>query len=134
MNEVTKTIRRALKYGFDLSGLPNYTEKKFKSDLFDFLVRQKYYVTEESGIIMVGLDILDDTVEISIVNYTMKVKPLTDEGFFIIFVVGQLICWPLASVFGLEHLLSHVLSLAFVGLSVFGFIRAHEKKTLGIFP
>lgn len=82
MSETKAIIRRAIKSGFDLSAIPNYSPKKFKSDLWDYLVEQKFFVTEDAGFIVVGYDIIEDTAEVSIDGTTMKVKPLAEFGFF----------------------------------------------------
>lgn len=82
MSEFKTIIQRALKNGFDLSSIENYSEKLFKEGLYDYLVENKYYVTEEDGIIFVGIDIFDDAAEIKIQDKKMTIMPLVQEGFF----------------------------------------------------
>lgn len=82
MSETKSIIKRAIKSGFDLSAIPNYSPKKFKSDLWDYLVKQQLFLTEEDGFIVVGYDIVEDTAEVFIEGTTMKVKPLAEFGFF----------------------------------------------------
>lgn len=82
MSEAKTLIQRALKNGFDLSTIENYSEKLFKEGLYDYLVEKKFYVTEEDEIIFVGIDIFDDAAEIKIEDKKMTIKPLTQEGFF----------------------------------------------------
>ena len=86
MSRLKKIIKRALQHGFNLSDLPDYNPKEFKSGLYDYLVEEKYFVTEEPGYIYVGHDILEDVVEITFEHETMKVQPLAEEGFFEIFI------------------------------------------------
>jgi hypothetical protein len=82
MSEAKTLIQRALKNGFDLSTIENYSEKLFKEGLYDYLVENKFYVTEEDGVIFVGIDIFDDAAEIIIEDEKMTIKPLIQEGFF----------------------------------------------------
>jgi hypothetical protein len=82
MSNIKAILRRALKHGFDLSGIPDYNPTKFKNDLFDHLVKNHYIVFEEFGILYVGYDILQEIAEVEITDVTMKIKPLTETGFF----------------------------------------------------
>tara|TARA_B100000282_G_C31725945_1_gene488462 strand:+ start:1498 stop:1878 length:381 start_codon:yes stop_codon:yes gene_type:complete len=75
-------IKRSLKNGFDLSSLPNYTPASFRAGLFEFLVGQSYVVFEEDEIIYVGYDLLQDIAEITVIDTTMRIKPIASEGFF----------------------------------------------------
>lgn len=86
MSRLKKIIKRALQHGFNLSELPDYNLKEFRSGLYDYLVEQKYFVTEDFGEMYVGHDILEDVVEITFEHETMKIQPLTEEGFFEIFI------------------------------------------------
>jgi hypothetical protein len=79
---IKSTINRAIKHGFNLSGIPNYSPKKFRQGLYDYLVDQKYAVFEEEGVITVGYDLTRDVIEIHISGVTMKVVPLIEIGFF----------------------------------------------------
>ena len=79
---IRETIRRAIKHGFDLSSIPNYTPNKFRRELYDYLVKSHYAVFEEEGVIIVGYDLTSDILEIYINDTTMKVVPLADVGFF----------------------------------------------------
>ena len=82
MRDKKSILKRAMKNGFDLSFIKNYNEKKVLQGLYDFLIMNRYYCSMEDGIIYVGIDIIEDIAEVSINNKTMKVKPLTDNGFF----------------------------------------------------
>tara|TARA_B100000900_G_C20529056_1_gene695523 strand:- start:435 stop:800 length:366 start_codon:yes stop_codon:yes gene_type:complete len=80
--KIRETIRRAIKHGFDLSSIPNYTPNKFRNGLYDYLIKNHYAVFEEEGVIIVGYDLTSDILEIYISDTTMKVVPLSDVGFF----------------------------------------------------
>jgi len=82
MKETKDILKRAMKHGFDLSFIENYNEKRILQGLYDYLVRNHYYCSMEDGVIYVGIDIVQDIAEVTISNKTMKVKPITDKGFF----------------------------------------------------
>jgi hypothetical protein len=83
MKRDTKDIlKRAMKNGFDLSFVIKYDEKKIFQGLYDFLVDEKFYCSMDGSVIYVGPDIIEDSAEITIVDKTLKIKPLTDRGFF----------------------------------------------------
>ena len=82
MTNMKDVIKRAIKNGFDLGFVRNYNEKRVFQGLYDFLVREKYFCSMEDNVIYVGPDILEDVAEIRIEDKVMKVKPLTDRGFF----------------------------------------------------
>lgn len=82
MRDLKDIIRRAVKNGFDLSFVKNYDEKAILQGLYDFLVKNKYYCSMDGDVIYVGPDIIEDVAEITIKNKTMRVKALTDRGFF----------------------------------------------------
>ena len=82
MNRAKKIIQQALKHGFDLSGLPGYNAKEFRDGLFAYLVEKKFFVSEENQNLYIGYEIFDDVMEVTFDKETMKVHPLTDEGFF----------------------------------------------------
>ena len=82
MKNAKNILKRAMKHGFDLSFIKNYNEKKVLQGLYEFLVVNHYYCSMEDGIIYVGIDIVEDIAEVSIKNKTMKVKPITEKGFF----------------------------------------------------
>ena len=82
MNEVKGLLKRALTEGFDLSTLPNYNPKKFLDGLYDHLVGKNYIVSEEEGVLFVGYSILYDIAEVTVKDTTMKIKPLSEDGFF----------------------------------------------------
>lgn len=82
MSEAKNLIQRALKNGFDLSTIKNYSEKLFKQGLYEYMVKKNFFVFEEDGIIFVGVDILEDVAEIKIENKKMTIKPLVQDGFF----------------------------------------------------
>lgn len=82
MRDLKNIIRRAIDNGFDLSFVKNYDEKQLLQGLYDFLVKNKYYCSMDGDVIFVGPDIIEDVAEIRIENKTMRVKALTDRGFF----------------------------------------------------
>ena len=71
-----------MKNGFDLSFVKNYNQREVFQGLYDYLIKNHYYCSMEEDIIYVGPDIIEDVAEVSIEDKTMKVKPLTDRGFF----------------------------------------------------
>jgi hypothetical protein len=82
MKKINNILKRALKDGFDLGGLPDYTPRKFINSLYEHLVKNHYIVYEEHEILYVGYNIIDEVAEITITGTTMKIKPLQEEGFF----------------------------------------------------
>ena len=82
MKDTKDILRRAMKHGFDLSFIENYNEKRVMQGLYHYLVKNHYYCSMEDGVIYVGIDIVQDIAEVTISNKTMKVKPITDKGFF----------------------------------------------------
>ena len=80
--EVNSILKRALKDGFNLEGLPNYSPRSFINSLYEHLVKNHYIVYEEAGIMYVGYNIVDDVAKITVSGSTMKIKPLQEEGFF----------------------------------------------------
>lgn len=82
MRNLKSIIRRAIDNGFDLSFVKNYDEKVLLQGLYDFLVKNKYYCSMDGDVIYVGPDIIEDAAEVTIENKTMRVKALTDRGFF----------------------------------------------------
>lgn len=82
MRSLKNIIRRAIDNGFDLSFVKNYDEKALLQGLYDFLVKNKYYCSMDGDVIYVGPDIIEDVAEVRITNKTMRVKALTDRGFF----------------------------------------------------
>lgn len=82
MSEIKKILRRAIKHGFDLSAVPNFSVASFRSGLYEYLVENDFCVFEEDEELLVGFDPFLDIAKVSIVDVTMKVLPLHDEGFF----------------------------------------------------
>ena len=82
MRDLKDILRRAMKNGFDLSFIKNYNQREIFQGLYDYLIKNHYYCSMENDIIYVGVDIIEDVAEVSIDNKTMKVKALTDRGFF----------------------------------------------------
>ena len=82
MSEVKKILRRAIKHGFDLSAVPNFSVLSFRGGLFEYLVDNNFCVFEEDGELYVGYDPFLDIARVRITGVTMKVVPLHDEGFF----------------------------------------------------
>ena len=82
MSEVKNILRRAIKHGFDLAAVPNYTVRSFRSGLFTHLVDNDFSVFEEEEELYIGFDPFLDIARVSIEGFTMKVVPLHDEGFF----------------------------------------------------
>tara|TARA_Y100000114_G_scaffold49778_1_gene45455 strand:+ start:10384 stop:10761 length:378 start_codon:yes stop_codon:yes gene_type:complete len=82
MSSVKVILKRALKHGFDLTSIPDYNPKKFKNGLFDHLVSMHFIVYEDDGALLVGYDVFEEIAEVRIDDTTMKIKPLTETGFF----------------------------------------------------
>ncbi len=82
MRDLKSIIRRAIDNGFDLSFVKNYDKKEILQGLYEYLIKNKYYCSMDGDIIYVGPDIIEDVAEITIENKTMRVKALTDRGFF----------------------------------------------------
>jgi len=80
--EINSILKRALKEGFDLKGLPNYNPRKFLDSLYEHLVKNSYVVYEEDCVMYVGYNIVDDVAKITVIDTTMKITPLQEEGFF----------------------------------------------------
>ena len=86
MKDLKDILRRSIKSGFDLSFAEKQSDKRLLQGLYDYLIKNQYYCSMEDGIVYVGIDIVEDIVQVTIKNKTMKVKPLTDKGFFEILV------------------------------------------------
>lgn len=82
MKDLKDILRRSVKSGFDLSFVQNHNDKALLQCLYDYLVKNYYFCSMENGIVYVGINIVEDIAEVTIVNKTMKVKALTDKGFF----------------------------------------------------
>ena len=82
MKDLKDILRRSVKSGFDLSFVQNHNDKALLQCLYDYLVKNYYFCSMEDGIVYVGINIVEDIAEVTIVNKTMKVKALTDKGFF----------------------------------------------------
>ena len=82
MSNLKEIIRKAIKHGFDLSGIPDYNPTKFKNGLYEYLVENHYIVYEELGVLYVGFDVFQEAAEVDINGVTMKVRPLIETGFF----------------------------------------------------
>jgi hypothetical protein len=82
MTNLKKIIKRAMKHGFDLSFIKNYNERTIFQGLYEYLLKNKYYCSMEDDVIYVGPDIIEDVAEVRIEKQTMKVTPLTENGFF----------------------------------------------------
>ncbi len=82
MKNLKDILRRSVQSGFDLSFVQNYNEKKLIQGLYDFLIKNHYYCSMEDEVVYVGINVVEDIAEVRIENKTMKVKPLTDKGFF----------------------------------------------------
>jgi|9_EtaG_2_1085328.scaffolds.fasta_scaffold143017_2 hypothetical protein len=82
MKQVKSILKRALKHGFDLSGIKNYNLEKFKDGLFEHLVNNKYYVFEEDESLFVGYFAYEDTAKVYFYETFMKVEPIQESGFF----------------------------------------------------
>ena len=79
---INNILKRALKDGFNLEGIPNYTPRDFIDSLYDHLVKNHYVVYEEDCVMYVGYNIIDDVAKITVIDTTMKIAPLQEEGFF----------------------------------------------------
>ena len=82
MKDLKDILRRSVKNGFDLSFAKTYNDKKLLQALYDYLVKNYYFCSMENGIVYVGINIVEDIAEVTIKDKTMKVKSLTDKGFF----------------------------------------------------
>ena len=82
MRDLKDILRRSVKNGFNLDFAEKYSDKALLQMLYDFLLKNHYYCSMENSIVYVGIDIVEDIVEVTIKNKTMKVKPLVDKGFF----------------------------------------------------
>lgn len=82
MKDLKEILRRSVKNGFDLSFVKNYNEKKLLQGLYDFLIKSHYFCSMEDGVIYVGINIVEDIAEVTIFDKVMRVKPLTEKGFF----------------------------------------------------
>ena len=82
MKDFKNILKRSVKNGFDLSFVENYNEKKLLQGLYDYLIKNQYYCSMEDGVVYVGINVIEDIAEVRIKDKTMKVKPLTDKGFF----------------------------------------------------
>ena len=82
MRDLKDILKRSIRSGFDLSFAKTYNDKKLLQGLYDYLVRNHYYCSMEDGIVYVGINIVDDIAEVTVEDKTMKVKALTDKGFF----------------------------------------------------
>ena len=82
MKDLKDILKRSIKSGFDLSFVEKSSDKKLLQGLYDYLVRHHYFCSMEDGIVYVGINIVDDIAEVTITDKTMKVKALSDKGFF----------------------------------------------------
>ena len=80
--KVNGIIRRALKNGFDLSTIKNFSPKIFHDKLYTYLVDKKYFCFSEDNIIVVSDFTLEDVAEIEISDFHLKITPLKPEGVF----------------------------------------------------
>ena len=82
MKNLKDILKRSIKNGFDLSFAETYSDKKLLQELYDYLIKNYYFCSMEKDIIYVGINIVDDIAEVTIKDKTMRVKSLTDKGFF----------------------------------------------------
>ena len=82
MKSLKDILRRSVKNGFNLDFAEKRSDKVLLQNLYDFLVKNHYYCSMEDGVVYVGINIVEDIVEVTITNKTMRVKPLVDKGFF----------------------------------------------------
>ena len=82
MKDLKDILRRSIKNGFDLSFAEKHSDKRLLLGLYDYLIKNQYYCSMEDGIVYVGINIVEDIVEVTIKDKTMRVKPLVDKGFF----------------------------------------------------
>ena len=82
MKDLKDILRRSIKSGFDLSLAEKQSDKRLLQGLYDYLIKNQYYCSMEDGIVYVGINIVEDIVEVTIKDKTMRVKPLVDKGFF----------------------------------------------------
>ena len=79
---INDILKRALKDGFDLSTIPNYTPRKFINSLFEHLVKNHFVVYEEDCVMYVGYNVIEDVAKIVVIDATLKIEPLQEQGFF----------------------------------------------------
>ena len=79
---INDILKRALKDGFDLSTIPNYTPRKFINSLFEHLVKNHFVVYEEDCVMYVGYNVIEDVAKIVVIDTTLKIEPLQEQGFF----------------------------------------------------
>mgnify|MGYP003140721648 CR=1 FL=1 len=82
MRNLKDILKRSIKSGFDLSFVQNSNDKKLLQGLYDYLVRNHYFCSMEDNMVYVGINIVEDIAEVTIEDKTMRVKALTDKGFF----------------------------------------------------
>tara|TARA_A100001201_G_scaffold115615_1_gene99280 strand:+ start:2055 stop:2429 length:375 start_codon:yes stop_codon:yes gene_type:complete len=82
MRDLKDILKRSIRSGFDLSFAKTYNDKKLLQGLYDYLVKNHYYCSMEDGIVYVGINIVDDIAEVTVEDKTMRIKALTDKGFF----------------------------------------------------
>ena len=79
---INDILKRALKVAFDLSTIPNYTPRKFINSLFEHLVKNHFVVYEEDCVMYVGYNVIEDVAKIVVIDTTLKIEPLQEQGFF----------------------------------------------------
>ena len=79
---VQAILKRALKSGFDLSGIKNYDPVIFMKKLYAYLVAQKYFCFDEGDVIIVSDYLFEDLAELCVDGYHLKITPIKPEGMF----------------------------------------------------
>ena len=80
--KIQAILKRAMKNGFDLSGIQNYDPKVFMKRLYAYLVSQKYFCFDEADAVIVSDYLFEDLAEIYIDGYHLKITPLKSEGMY----------------------------------------------------
>ena len=83
---ISDEIKRAIKHGIYLGKMTEKEEHKLLTELNSFLIIKKNFcfLTETSGTITVSTE-YEDLAEIFIHRGTLKITPLSSEGYFKVF-------------------------------------------------
>ncbi len=83
---IREEIQRAIKYGIYLGDLSYTEEKVFLSELFASLIAKKNFcILKDKDRTMVVSSVTEDLAEIFVHEGTLKIIPLSSEGYFKVF-------------------------------------------------
>jgi len=84
---INDEIKRAIKHGIYLGKMSEEEEATFLTGLNSFLILKKNFcfLTDSTGTIIASSD-LEDLAEIFVHRGTLKIVPLTSEGYFKVFI------------------------------------------------